>query len=110
MKRAAPLLLLLAAAAPVQHPMVLTVMARPQFGNSSYSLTPRPGFEPAPVPNLEAAAPGTANPTRSELMPTLFASKQQFRGDGFISHSTSQDEQEKNFHPVGGLTLKMPLE
>lgn len=116
MKRIAILLLLpLIAAAGPSHgkwgrdPMLLTIMAKPQFAPATSAQSPA-RFEPAPVPNLEAAAPTHVAQQQSELVPTLFPSKPQYRGDGFISHSTSQDEQEKNYHPIGGLALKMPLE
>ena len=69
-----------------------------------------PIYEPAPVPNREFSAPQALGAgDEPSLAPTLFTSKNQYRGDGFSPGSTAQSEQEKRAKPGAGFSLHMPL-
>ena len=76
------------------------------------STAPVPSFTPAPVPDRDAALPiGPRAPKPStELTPGLFGRREQFRGDGFMSGSTAQSEQEKRTRPAAGFNFRMPLQ
>ena len=89
--------------APTTAPMVAAIAPGPT--------TPQ-GLAPAPVPDHDASAP-IAKPGKArdqEVVPTLFTSKSQYRGDGFDRGSTNQAEREKKMKPGAGLTLRMPLQ
>ena len=92
-KRLLPLPILLCAAAPP--PVLMTVMARP--------ISP-PGYEPAPMPDAEAKEPlGLVRRATTRLNPTIFSTaKTQYRGDGFVSDSSEQVSEQRNFRPAGG--------
>jgi hypothetical protein len=68
------------------------------------------GYEPAPVPDRDLAAPAPAPTNGAEVSPSLFMPKTQFRGDGYMSGSTSQSVQEKNVRPAAGFNVRMPLQ
>ena len=64
------------------------------------------------MPDRDAAAPVFKGGKQrdKEVVPTLFTSKTQYRGDGFDKGSTNQAEREKKMRPGAGLTLRMPLQ
>lgn len=111
-----PLALPLLAAAPQSSKFSLAVPADNNpllpVGPQAYSLgTPARGpiYEPAPLPNRDLSAPLARASNEPTLAPTLFTTKNQYRGDGFSRDSTAQSEQEKRVKPGAGFSLRMPL-
>ena len=74
------------------------------------SAPPSSAYAPAPLPNRDLEY-GTAIPSRpgTQVSPSLFTRKDEFRGDGFGKGSTAQSEQERRVRPGAGLSLRMPL-
>lgn len=69
-----------------------------------------PSYEPAPTPNRDVRAPaGPRASNAPSLAPSLFTTKDQYRGDGFSPGSTAQSEQEKRIKPGAGFSLHMPF-
>lgn len=112
-----PLALPLLAAAPAHRQFSLAV---PTDDNPLLPVGPRasslggpargPVYEAAPLPNRDMSAPRAARASNAPtLAPTLFTTKNQYRGDGFSPNSTAQIEQEKRFRPGAGFSLHMPL-
>lgn len=112
-----PVVLPLLAAAPGPRQFSLGVPADGtsslQFGAPGSSLntpTRGPVYEPAPLPNRDVSAPrAQAASNEPSLAPTLFTTKNQYRGDGFSPNSTAQTEQEKRLKPGAGFSLRMPF-
>jgi hypothetical protein len=111
-----PLALPLVAAAPQPNKFSLGMPAvggplLPVGPQASLSTPARgPVYEPAPLPNRDVSAPSAArNSNEPTLAPTLFTTKNQYRGDGFAPNSTAQTEQEKRVKPGAGFSLHMPL-
>lgn len=113
-----PLALLLIAASPhhrgkrlslaVPHDPTPLVPASP----SPLRLTPKPGpdYEPAPLPNRDVSGPVAPRAsTAPSFAPSLFTTRNQYRGDGFAPNSTAQAEQEKRLRPGAGFSLHMPF-
>ncbi|MDT7950795.1 MAG: hypothetical protein RQ966_04750 [Acetobacteraceae bacterium] len=103
----------LIAAGPLQRPLTLAVPAP-----GAFSLDPppaaapakAPSFQPAPLPNRNLSSPPSERESNEpSLAPTLFTSREQFRGDGFSPGSTAQSEQERRLKPAAGFSLHMPL-
>ena len=69
-----------------------------------------PGFEPAPLPNRDAAAPVTRASRDASISPGLFTRSNQYRGEGLAPANSAQIEQERRALPGGGINLSMPLE
>jgi hypothetical protein len=117
MRRFAPLLLLLGAAGPQyqgssQGPIMMPAMSMQSILQrpAAPPAAPAPVFQPAPMPDQDAAAPVTISKAQAELSPKMFSNKTQFRGDGFTSNSTSQVSEERKMKPAGGFALTMPLQ
>jgi hypothetical protein len=110
-----PLALPLLAANPAPRQFSLAVPTDPSplvpLSPSPLSLTPKegPSFEPAPTPNRDVSAPRGPVNTGPSFGPTLFTTKNQYRGDGFAPGSTAQGEQEKRIKPGAGFSLRMPF-
>jgi hypothetical protein len=109
-----PLALPLLAASPPRQ-FTLAVPADPSplvpMSSSPLRLTPKaaPEFEPAPLPNRDLSGP-IARPSNAPTFgPSLFTTKNQYRGDGFSPGSTAQAEQEKRLKPGAGFSLHMPF-
>lgn len=67
-------------------------------------------FETAPTPNRDVSAPaGPAGGNDAHLSPGLFSRARQNRGDGYLSGSTAQGEQDRHAMPGAGINLTMPL-
>jgi hypothetical protein len=65
---------------------------------------------PAPmVTDLQPPAAPAGNSTAS-LSPQLYSNPTQYMGQGYLPHSTIQDQQERHQRPVLGLALSVPLE
>jgi len=81
------------------------------LSTSPLGLTPKqgPNFEPAPTPNRDASLPTTRASEKPSFGPSLFTTKNQYRGDGFSPGSTAQSEQEKRVKPGAGFSLHMPF-
>lgn len=105
-----PLALPLMAAAP-QRQLTLAVPS----DNFAQPLGGRPAaapqrFEPAPLPNRELSGPSAPRASSDpSIAPTLFTSREQYRGDGFSRGSTAQGEQQRNVKPPVGFSLHMPF-
>ncbi len=69
-----------------------------------------PGFEPAPLPDLDAIAPQTKASTAASVAPSLFTRKDQYRGEALNANSSAQVEQERHVQPGAGLSLLVPLQ
>ncbi|HTW27922.1 MAG TPA: hypothetical protein VME92_12400 [Acetobacteraceae bacterium] len=113
---AAPALLLLAAAGPSGRYDATTLdygygAGTAQTAPQREAANAAPGqFEPAPVPDSDIAAPTAPQASdQPQFSPSLFNTKTQFRGDGFSPGSTAQSDEEKNYKPVPGFTMKVPL-
>jgi len=110
-----PLVLPLMAAAPGRQQLSLAVPNDPSpltpVSPSPLSLTPRSGptYEVAPLPNRDVSGPRTRASNAPSLAPSLFATPNQYRGDGFAPGSTAQSEQEKRMKPGAGFSLTMPF-
>lgn len=112
-----PLALPLIAAAPQYNKFSLAVPGDSSpllpVGPQAYSLgtlARGPIYEPAPLPNRDLSAPRAPRESNEPtLAPTLFTTKNQYRGDGFSPNSTAQSEQEKRVKPGAGFSLHMPL-
>lgn len=105
-----PLALPLIAAAPPRR-LTMTVPSN-SFGSQTApqaSATPS-RYQPAPLPNRNFDGPASAGgPASPSLSPTMFTRSEQFRGDGYVSHSTAQVSEEHNFKPSVGFKLQVPL-
>jgi hypothetical protein len=111
-----PIVVPLLAAGPVpRQQLSLAVPTDPSpllpLSSSPLSLTPKPGptFEPAPTPNRDVSGPMTRASDKPSFGPSLFTTRNQFRGDGFSPGSTAQSEQEKRVKPGAGFSLHMPF-
>jgi hypothetical protein len=71
-----------------------------------------PGFEPAPVPNLDVTVPRdrATNDNQATLRPNLFTNKTQWQGDGYVGNSTAQIQQEGKMRPGAGFSLSVPVQ
>ena len=67
-------------------------------------------MEAAPVPNSRLSAPVAAQGRGAEVTPTVMTPKQTYQGEGFLSGSTMQAEQQRKTLPVPGLSLTVPLQ
>lgn len=85
-------------------PPVVTV--KPQTLGSTN--TP-PGFEPAPLPNRDAAAPQGRASNDASVSPSFFKRKDQYRGEGLNATDSAQTEQDRRVLPGAALNLSMPL-
>lgn len=92
-----------------------------RFNNDSPSLNapttsviaraPSASYDLAPTPNRDVAAPSApSNGNNAYLAPSLFARGQQNRGEGFLSGSSAQAEQDRRALPGAGFNLRMPLQ
>jgi len=104
------------AASPGRQQLSLAVPSDPSpllpVSPSPLSLGPKPGptFEAAPLPNRDLAGPSSARDNGAPSFgPSLFTTRNQYRGDGFSPGSTAQSEQEKRMKPGAGFSLKMPF-
>jgi hypothetical protein len=110
-----PLVLPLMAASPPRQQLTLAVPNDPSplipVSPSPLSLTPRPGpiYEAAPLPNRDLSGPAARGSSGPSFGPSLFTTKDQYRGDGFSPGSTAQSEQEKRMKPGAGFSLRMPF-
>lgn len=110
-----PLAPLLIAAAPDRHfglampPTNLDPLLGPQT-RALAAPARGPVYEPAPLPNRDISSPRLPKAsTEPSLAPSLFTTRNQYRGDGFAPNSTAQAEQEKRVKPGAGFTLHMPF-
>jgi hypothetical protein len=110
-----PLALPLLAASPARQQLSLAVPNDPSplipMSPSPLSLTPKsgPAYEAAPLPNRDLNGPITRGASGPSWTPSLFTTKNQYRGDGFAPGSTAQGEQERNMKPGAGFSLHMPF-
>ena len=75
------------------------------------SRAPKPDYDVAPTPNRDVSAPnGPASSNNAYLSPSLFSRTQQNRGEGFLSGSSAQAEQDRRAGPGAGFNLKVPLQ
>lgn len=70
---------------------------------------PATAFEEAPTPGNLAAPVTPQGPRGPELTPTLMGPKQFYQGEGFLSGSTVQSEQQRKAKPAAGFNLTVPL-
>ncbi len=70
------------------------------------------GFTAAPMPNVDQTAPTKRAPQGGQgtLGPSLFNTRNGFRGDGYLPSSSPQTEQEKHLHPTPGINFSVPLQ
>jgi len=110
-----PVALLLIAASPPRQQLSLAVPGDPSpllpLSTSPLSLSPKTGptYEAAPLPNRELSGPASPTASGTRLAPSLFTTRNQYRGDGFSANSTAQGEQEKRMKPGAGFSLHMPF-
>jgi len=110
-----PLSLALMAASPPRQQLSLAVPNDPSplipVSPSPLSLSPKqgPAYEAAPLPNRDLSGPTTRASTEPHWSPSLFTTRNQYRGDGFSPGSTAQSEQEKRMKPGAGFSLHMPF-
>ena len=106
-----PLALPLMAASP---PRQLSLTVPPAAPAPSFSLgnaARPPAYAPAPLPNRDLNVPRQlTSPSQTTLSPTLFTQRDRYRGDGFSTGSSPQNEQERRLRPGAGFSLRMPLQ
>lgn len=104
---------LLAAAAPPQS-LSLQVVPSPKYPFTARApAPPRPSgpvYEPAPLPNPDITAPRRAESQGTEISPSLFNRRDQFRGDSFLKGDSVQSDQDRRMRPSAGFKLRMPLQ
>lgn len=72
---------------------------------------PGGAYDVAPTPNRDLSAPTVIdNSNNAYLSPGVFARSRQNRGEGFLSGSTAQEEQNRRAMPGAGFNLTMPLQ
>lgn len=71
---------------------------------------PRQRYEPAPLPDRGLALTVPRTTAEPHVAPTLFTTRDQYRGDGFSRGSTAQAEQEHRYKPPVGFSLHMPFQ
>lgn len=71
-----------------------------------------PGFEPAPVPNLNLAAPTSksGDSNSPSVRPDLFTQSQQWEGNGYVNGSTSQAQRDARMRPGAGFSISVPMQ
>jgi hypothetical protein len=69
----------------------------------------QPADEAAPVPDVALRQPTPAARSGLNVSPSLFNTPRQFRGDGYTPNSSAQAAQERQFRPIPGLNLQLPL-
>ncbi len=70
-----------------------------------------PRFTPAPVPDQDAAAPSGPQAGRdAEIAPSFFTRRDQYRGAGYSTGSSSQIQQDRRAQPGAGVNLRVPLQ
>jgi hypothetical protein len=69
------------------------------------------GFTAAPMPNSDTSAPTAqaANQGQPTVAPSLFTTRPTYRGEGYVAGSSAQADQQKNYRPVPGINLSVPL-
>ncbi len=94
----------------------VTATPMPDFGpapkvplQGTATATP-PGYDTAPTPNQDAFAPTARASQDSSVGPGLFTRRDQYRGEGLSSASSSQSEQERRVKPGAGIKLSVPLQ
>lgn len=70
---------------------------------------PLRSYEAAPMPGNVTAPVTPQGPRGAELSPTLMGPKQFYQGEGFLSGSTVQSEQQRKAKPAAGFNLTVPL-
>jgi hypothetical protein len=70
---------------------------------------PLTSYEAAPVPGNVAAPVTPEGPRGAELSPRLMGPKQFYQGEGFLTGSTVQSEQQRKAKPAAGFNLTVPL-
>lgn len=70
---------------------------------------PLTSYEAAPMPGNVTAPVVPQGPRGAELSPTLMGPKQFYQGEGFLSGSTVQSEQQRKAKPAAGFNLTVPL-
>lgn len=94
------------AAAPTYPPLA---MVEP-FGTTP-APPPGPAFIPAPVPDLDAAAPRPRESAPGpHLTPSLFRPGRTYQGEGYTPGSSLEADQANRFRPRPGLNLNVPLQ
>jgi len=84
----------------------------PETG-AAQAVTPNAdGYTPAPVPNMDQAAPlqRALGPAQPEWKPGLFTSQSTYRGEGYTPGSSVQGNENRNVHPAPLLSLDVPLQ
>lgn len=110
-----PLLLLLAAAAPMSGtaspPGMQTAFATGALVAEPPGERGGDAYAPAPMPDRDVAEPAAAAASGdAQLQPSVFSRKTEFQGDGFSPGSTVQSSEGRNLHPGWGLNWKMPVQ
>ncbi len=109
------LVLLLAAAGPVQRGLSLQVPSNPDLPVPPTPPAAAPqqgsatGFRPAPLPNRDIDGPTGPRASGTSVGPSLFTRGDSYRGEGFGKGSSAQTDQERRARPGAGFSLKMPL-
>ena len=70
---------------------------------------PFSNYEAAPTPGNLAAPTTPEAPRGPEFSPRLMGPKQFYQGEGFLSGSTVQSEQQRKSKPAAGFNLTVPL-
>ena len=67
-------------------------------------------FQPAPMPDPDAARPaGSLSPESPSLMPSLLSEKGEFEGEGYSYSSSQQGALHHRTQPAAGLNLSVPV-
>ena len=102
------LAILLGAAGPLSNGSTFSSLTSPPDATTPPA---DPGYEPAPVPNMDAGPPiGGGDSAAPSVRPDLFSQQQQFTGNGFVNGSTAQGQRDERMRPGAGFSLTMPMQ
>ncbi len=69
-----------------------------------------PAYDPAPMPDQDAASPGTQATSNEGLAPAVIRRPQTFRGDAFSAGDSVANSQARNQKPVVGFSVTTPMQ
>ena len=103
-----PLVVVLGAAGPLNANGGFTALAPP----SGATPPADPGFEPAPVPDLNLALPAShsRDSAAPSLRPNLFTQSQQWQGNGFVNSSAAEAQRDSRIRPGAGFSINVPMQ
>ncbi len=94
---------------PEEDPAPDPLPADPAPAPASHELdASHPTYDPAPMPNQDAAGPMAPADQSTSVGPTLFHNEQQFRGNAFSRGDSVQNSQDRANKPGVGFSVHVP--